>query len=530
MQHSLISYDKISQLSQRDRAYIEQDERLSPFIVAWPSIDSFADIIRTKSNQQINRNLIQSVLKEQYTKMSTNKAVEKNIELIHESNTYCVITAHQPSLFTGPLYYIYKICSTINLSRQLNLKYPKYNIIPVFVSGGEDHDFEEVNHFHLFGKDITWTTNQKGPVGRFSLEGMDKVIEELTELLGNSDKASELKEIVNRISKASTSYKDFVKSLVHELFGDYGLVSISMDHPSLKGEAKDIFRKEMIQQDSYDVINETIKNLTAVGYKPQAEPREINLFYLDDGIRERFVFEDGKYKVLNTEMVFTKEEVLNLIDKHPEKISPNVVMRPLYQELVLPNLAYVGGGGELAYWQERKAQFEHFNIPMPLLIRRNSALFLNASQQKQQDKLGLTIDEVFKPEHALAKLFIANHSDNEVDLKVEKQKITALYADIANKAKAIAAPLEKFVLAEQAKQLKSIDNIEAKLLKEEKQKHDISLSRIGKLKEKLFPGNGLQERHDNFMSMYLQYGSEAIPYLVENLNPLESKFVVIHPA
>lgn len=528
MQHSFIAYDKISQLSQRDRAYIEQDEQLTPFITAWPSLDAFEDIINSKSQQQINRTLIQRVVKEQYATVPSKPLVNDNISKLNDDNTFFVITAHQPSLLTGPLYYIYKICSTINLAAQLNQKYADYNIIPVFVSGAEDHDFDEVNHFHLFGKRITWDTNQVGPVGRFNLNGLENVIAEVSEMLGSSDQAAELKEIIYRAQKTGSTYNSFVKSLVHDLFGDYGLITISMDDPLLKGEASDIFKKEMIHRDSHRIINDTIQKLQNLGYKSQAEPREINLFYLDNGIRERFIYENDRYKVLNTDLSFSEAEVLELIENHPDRISPNVVMRPIYQELVLPNLAYVGGGGELAYWQERKDQFDHFQIPMPLLIRRNSALFINTSNERQQKKVGLSLEQLFEPEHILAKVFLSKNSENEIDLKEEKTKLAELYNQIAIKAKAIAAPLEKLVLAEQAKQLKSIDNIESKLLKSEKQKHDVSLGRISKLKEKLFPGNGLQERHDNFLSVYLQHGKDAIPYLINHLNPLEAKFVVLH--
>lgn len=526
MQHSLISYDHVSQLSQRDKAYIDKDEKLTPFITAWPTLAAFGDIITSKSKQEIKRDLIHKTVSAQYAGIKTHTATQKNIDLLSKDNTYCVITAHQPSLLTGPLYYIYKICSTINLARQLDQHYPDVNVIPVFISGAEDHDFEEVNHLNLFGKKIIWETSQTGPVGRFTLDGLQEVISTITELLGTSPAADRLKASFDKAYEGSKTYNEFVHKLVNDLFGSFGLVSINMDNRAFKAEAKDIFKKEMTSQASHKIVSQTISQLQALGFKAQAEPREINLFYIDQGIRERFVFVDGKYQVNNTEMSFTESEILQFIDDHPDKISPNVVIRPLYQEWILPNLAYIGGGGELSYWQERKAQFAAFGIPMPLLLRRNSAIYIDKSSQKQQNKLGLSLDQIFKPEHLIAKQFLSLNSDNELDLNNEKAKLGELFEQIAQKAKAIAQPLEKYVLAEQTKQLKALDNIEAKLVKAEKQNHDVSLGRITKIKEKLFPSNGLQERKENFMGMYLQNGEETIPYLIDNLDPLRNEFVV----
>ena len=202
-------------------------------------------------------------------------------------------------------------------------------------------------------------------------------------------------------------------------------------------------------------------------------------------------------------------------------------MRPLYQEVVMPKLAYIGGGGELAYWLERKAQFEHFGVNFPMLIRRNSVLWLDKGTTKKINKLDLSIAQMFQKGDALTRLFVSNQSTVSLDINSEKESVGAAYDSFAEKAKAIDPTLAKTILAEKAKQLKSLGQLEGRLLRAEKQKHETSLQQIAGLKERLFPKNGLQERTDNFLSLYLKYGRAFFDVLLEQLDPLQKKFLVV---
>ena len=191
------------------------------------------------------------------------------------------------------------------------------------------------------------------------------------------------------------SYSTATIHLVNSLFGADGLVVAGMNDPDLKRGFIPILIEELVQQRSHELVGATSSQLNEVGFKTQATPRKINLFYLRDQIRERIVFDEGIYKVLNTDYKFNETELIAEVNQHPEHFSPNVVMRPLYQEKTFPNLAYIGGGGELAYWLERKSQFDHFKINYPMLIRRNSVLWLDQGMSKKIDKLNLNITDIF---------------------------------------------------------------------------------------------------------------------------------------
>ncbi len=528
MEVTKIAFAKLPQFSKKDRAYAARDERLRPFYKYSPQLESFAQAIEDKAKDPINRSLLVEVLKDQYASLEMGAALSHNIELLLDNRTFTLTTAHQPSLFTGPLYYIYKIISAINLAERLQKEYPDYNFVPVFVTGGEDHDFEEANHANIFGKRLEWQSGQQGSVGAMSTDTLTPVLEELENLLGDREADQFVKKAVLNSYRENDIYSVATVAMVHQLFGDRGLVVLNMNEPRLKRAFIPHLRKELFEQPSEKLVLETSNCLDEAGFKPQATPRPINLFYLRDQLRERIVEEAGIYTVLNTEYRFTKAELEAELEAHPEHFSPNVVMRPIYQESILPNLAYIGGGGELAYWMERQSQFAHFGLNFPILMRRNSALWLDRGMAKKRQKLGLSIEELFADVEDLIKLYVQRNATESLDFSAQRQQLADLFAAYQQSAKRIDPSLEKAVLAEKAKQEKGLGQLEGRLHRAEKQKHDTAISQLRNLKDKLFPGNnGLQERSDNFIGLYLKYGPSFLDTLYAALDPLDPHFVII---
>jgi bacillithiol biosynthesis cysteine-adding enzyme BshC len=374
--------------------------------------------------------------------------------LLGSGNTFTIVTAHQPSLLTGPLYYVYKIASTINLCARLKEHYPDYHFVPVFINGSEDHDFEEINHVNLFHKTIYWEEEKRGPVGRLPLGELETVIQEVGEILGSSTYADEVRSLLKESLANSKTYNDFAAHLVQFLFAPYGVVSLNTDDHRLKKIFVPIIKKEIFSSFSISHIEKAQSALEEKGFKGQAYPRDINFFYLGDGYRERIEKDGDSFKVLNTDIEFSANALEKEIEEHPERFSPNVIMRPLYQELILPNLAYIGGGGELAYWLERKSQFEEAGIPFPMLIRRNSVLLLASGHQKSMDKLEIDRDEIWEEEYLLINKILENASDVDLNVDTEYEAISQAMEAISKRALEIDPGLEKYVLAERAKTLK----------------------------------------------------------------------------
>lgn len=527
MQKKYIPFGQIDYLSKSDVAYAQNSPTLRPFYKYDVSLESFGQVIADKQKDQTNRAVLYQVLKAQYSTVSTTAAVLENIEKLQSDRTFTVITAHQPSLFTGPLYFIYKIVTAVNLAKDLAQQYPDYQFVPVFVLGSEDHDFEEINHLHLFNKNISWENTEQGPTGMMNTDTLAPTLAEIKEVIGDSENAEQIFEWLTTAYASGKTYAQATFEFVNQLFQGYGLVVTLMNDRALKREFVPIMKAELLQQASKSLVNSVIAEKEAAGWKAQATPRDINLFYMQKGFRERIVLEDGIYKVLNRAETFTEKELLQELETFPERFSPNVVLRPLFQELIFPNLCYIGGGGELAYWRERLTQFEHFGLNFPMLLRRNSVLWVDKNSSKKLEKLGLTVDDIFVEIEALIKDFVQRHTSEELSLAAEKTAITAAFDSVLAKAVSIEKNLERSVTGEMTKLLNTFDKLEAKLISAEKRNHDTAIQQIRTVKEKLFPGNGLQERYDNFIAYYLKHGDGFIATLMENLEPLNRDFVVI---
>ncbi|MBB6609841.1 bacillithiol biosynthesis cysteine-adding enzyme BshC [Pontibacter sp. Tf4] len=517
MKITKMDYAATGAFSQTIADYLSQNEKLKPFYNRFPTIAAFEAQLQEKGFGQEQRQVLHKALQEQYSSVSEiNPKVQQNLDLLLQPNTYTITTGHQLNIFTGPLYFVYKIVTAINTCKQLQEKYPNYNFVPVYWMATEDHDFAEINHFNLFGKGYRWESEQKGAVGRFSLDGMDTLLDELPEEFPVFEDAY----------RNNNTLADATRAITHSLFGEYGLVTIDGDHAELKKALTPVVEKELTENLSHKLVSATSAQLEEAGYKPQVYSREINLFYLEDNLRERIVEENGNYKVLNTNYSFTQQEILQLAKEHPEQFSPNVILRPLYEELILPNLAYIGGGAEVVYWFQLKQVFEHYKVAFPVLMLRNSALYINRGNASRMHKLGLTAEELFKPYLELKKQLSGQLHDEEITLEAQRQTIDAAFKEVEKLAQTIDPTLVKAVAAEEQKAHNALHILEKKLSKARDSKHEQTFKQLENLKEKLFPGGGLQERHDNLLSIQAN-NPDFIPALVDAFEPLEFKFTIL---
>ncbi len=522
-----IPYQETGYFSKLMSDYLDEKEDLKPFYNEVPNLDSFQKAIERRREFTLNRSVLVEALNQQNVGFEVAEKTKENIQNLGNENCFTVTTGHQLNLFTGPLYFIYKIVSTINLAKELKGKYKEYDFVPIYWMATEDHDFEEINHFNLFKKKYQLSNTKQGAVGGLRLEGVEDLLSELKEDLGDRNGGEEILNIFSKFYKSSNTYTEAIRGIVNELFCKYGLVIIDGDDKALKGLFIDDFKNELINQTNHKHVNSSSNKLKELEFKPQLTPREINLFYLKNGLRERIVFEDDTYKILNTKVEFSEKEILTELDNYPERFSPNAPMRCMYQEKILPNLAYVGGGGELAYWLQLKEMFDVNNISYPVLILRNSVLFVDKGSAKKLSKLDLEISDFFKNTDIIIKEYLKSSSDIVLDLHKEEKAVETVFYDIISKASVVDISLSPMIKAELQKSLKSIKNIEGKLIKSEKKKEEVSVTQIQNLKDKLFPNNSLQERHDNFISLLLFYGEDVIEDLIENLNPLDRSFTIL---
>ena len=508
--------------------YLDNNPKLSQFYGNFPDMEGFKKQLELKQNSfnVSSRNLLVKALLKQYNNFKTSNLTLKNINALADINTFTITTGHQLNIFTGPLYFLYKIVSTINLTKQLKTEFPHYNFVPVYWMATEDHDFEEINYFNFKGKKVVWDRESSGAVGRLNTEGFDAVFKAFSEQLGNSNNANYIKQLFENAYLKHTNLTDATRYLVNILFGEYGLVIIDGDDSLLKQEFSPIVKDELLNNTSFNEVSRTSEKL-AKDYNIQVNPREINLFYLKDNLRERIVFENNKYKINNTTIVFSEEELLKEVTDFPERFSPNVIMRPLYQETILPNLCYIGGGGELAYWFQLKGYFSKVTTPFPILLLRNSVLLISEKKLVKLSKLEVTLQELFYKQEVLINNKVKEISEVEIDFSEQKLFLQQQFLALKELAEQTDKSFIGAVNAQEKKQLNGLDNLEKRLLKAQKRKLDDVVTRIKLIQNLLFPNQSLEERTRNFSEIYLELGSDLIPILMEALQPLKLEFSVV---
>lgn len=511
--------------------YLEQKEALSPFYGEFPAKSSFKAQIQEKQQQFTpqNRKLLYMALQEQYEGTLATPATSTNIKLLKADNTFTVVTGHQLNLFTGPLYFLYKILSAIKLTTALKAAHPEYNFVPVYWMATEDHDFEEINHFTFKGKKLRWNRDSQGGVGRLDTGGLQAVFDTFTQEMGGGEKADNLKALFKEAYLERHTLAGATRYLANELFGAYGLVILDGDDASLKRQLIPFIEKDIFENLSYHKVSESIARLKEADeeYGIQVNPREINYFYLKDGLRERIEAQNGNFYVLNTKLEFSRQAMQREMEEHPERFSPNVIARPLYQEVVLPNLCYIGGGGEIAYWLELKAMFEAMEVTFPVLMLRNSALLITEKQGRKLRKLQLSPKDLFLERNSLINKKIREISNIDIDLSPQREHLKSQFAGLYELAEKTDKSFLGAVRAQEKKQLNGLDNLEKRLLKAQKRKLKDHVLRLSSLHNELFPGQGLQERQQNFADFYLELGEELIPMLLDHLEEFPSGFMVL---
>ena len=308
------------------------------------------------------------------------------------------------------------------------------------------------------------------------------------------------------------------------MFGKYGLVIADGDDKEFKLQAKELFEKDIFENTSYSKVTESIKQLNDLKYKNQVNPREINCFYLDDNFRGRIEKEGDTYIIGGKKM--NAQKLKELISISLEKISPNVVLRPVYQQLILPNIAYVGGPGELAYWLQYKLMFDAYKIQFPILVPRSFISIFDKSSISKIEKLGLEPKDFFKPEEEIVKDFLSK--GNQIfELNEEKSRVSESFKVIKEKISSVDASLLANVLAEEQKALNSIDLIAQKANKALKQKSEVQLNQIKQIKLKLFPDKIPQERIENYSSYNINWGSDFLTVIKQHTHSLSLNHNII---
>lgn len=459
--------------------------------------------------------------------------VEKHIDALSKLDSpHCmlVVTGQQPGLFTGPLYSVYKALTAIVVAERQKEMFPEYDFLPLFWIDGEDHDFSESAAASLF---------ENGRVAPVGLEpwnrlpeqmvchtvmgpGITDSVETFLSLLQESEQKKKIAGTLRSFyTPESTLDRAFAKTMAF-LFKDYPLFMLSPADPDFKKMSADVFHRELATcpHTSHSVIGQS-SILENMGYEAQAKPRAVNLFLLNHHGQRMKIEEHGKDRFITNpgQYPYSRHQMLELCADHPEQFSPNVVLRPIVQDHVLPVFAYIGGPGEINYLAQYRNVYEHFGLRIPFIIPRAGFTLVEPSVSKIMDKVlritgrpNLSRKQVylsaFKDLRALQKNAVSGAENHDFDAVLDKaaeniqEELEALLPALSN----LDRNLEQVLLGSMRQVEKIMEGIRQKTHKAGRKKHDELVWQLDKAASAFFPGDAPQERVINVFYYINKYG------------------------
>jgi len=507
-------------------AYEKVDDYYNGNFRDWDAIQRVAAEV---SSRDLKREDITDVLEEQNTNFGCGTQTLDNIRKLRQADTCAVVTGQQVGLFSGPLYTIYKSLTAIKLAEYLSQKCAG-NFVPVFWLASDDHDLAEIDHIKLLNKDNDIEKiHYQAPVSSGKIPATKIVftpeISRSIDCLEDLTHDSEFKqEIISHLSQAYQPGRSFAEAFgvwMTQLFKSYGLVFIDATHPDFKELGKSVFHKEVTEESPSTVrAMETSNRLAQSGYNLQIQLHEglLNLFFAEQE-RQAIQYKQGMYHIKGTQQAYAKNDLLDWADKKPQIFSPNVLLRPIYQDTLLPTAVYIGGPGEIAYFAQMKEIYKSFDIPMPIIYPRKMVTILEKKIDNVLKTYNLTIQDIWQyvesTINTMAKKQIpksivgalsATTSHLEQDFKALKREITAF-----------EPTLENSVAITQGKINQNVRLLERKILQASKKHNSIVVQQLQKAKNSLHPSHRLQERVFNIAPFLIKYSFEFIDKLYHTI-------------
>lgn len=521
-----IPFEDTNQFTQLVLDFLKNDEYLSPLHHGELNIENIKAQIHRRNQSKIDRSILVETLTHQYKDIVLNDITQKHISLLNEKNTFTICTAHQPCVMLGPLYTIYKTIHTIHLAITCKKYLPDYHFVPVFYIGSEDDDLEEIGTVHVNNITYQWQTLQRGACGRMFTHELDTMIQKI---FGSIEASlpfkKELEDFIHNAYQSSYRLSKATRFLLHQLFNKWGLLIIDGDDKALKKSFLPIIQNELLEGNIHKVLQAN-KTVMDDKYKTQAHVRDINLFYLAPNERIRIIKKnDNAWHTEHNEFQWDKDTLLQEVNECPERFSPNVITRPMYQESILPNIIFVGGGGEISYWLQLKKAFDFYHIPYPLLKLRNSWHITNEDNKKEIEKFAMSYQDIFMPIDRLLRNYFMKKNEMNT-LLIEKEHIQTALNRIQNSGEHIHINLIQSTKAHSKKVNNVLNRLETKYINHLKKKYANEVTEIIKLQNTFLPKHHLQERYENFIPYFALYGEAWIDALLNSCNEFNTEFII----
>lgn len=488
--------------------YLSTPSKLEEFIGVSPNTEGIKKMIDyRKSFDPYARSTLVDTIRKQYKRygVPSNDQVYRHIDTLSAKDTYTITTGHQLSLMLGPAFVFYKIMTVIRLVQHLRKEMPEYNFVPIFWMASEDHDKEEIQSLWVRSKKLTWHTQQSGAVGRFATnkEDLETIITQLKNLLPRTHSQEKIVAIRKAYTESDTQAEAFFR-VIHSFFGEYGVVIVDGDHRDLKALFSPMMKQELQEGFIKRNVEKTTQKLLSRGYKAQARPNDTSLFLLKEGERVRIDRNEENKKSFSlndpqhTPISFSEFE--EILTHKPESLSPNALMRPLYQETILPNLAYVGGGGEIAYWLQLRDTFAHIGYTMPALLLRDSVFVI---KKKQAKHLRTYISEKeWLGSYKNWENKIIDEYGKKIDFDTFRGELDKVYTKLHTYILEIEPSFGRTVMSHLQRHEKSLHQIEKRWRRTQRNRLMFILNSLRKTHERIQPGGVWQERRESFFTYW----------------------------
>ncbi len=507
--------------------YLKESAVLKEFYTFSPSLEGLRSAAAERVKFPVDRQTLVDVLKSQFEASShTSKSAKANIDRLLEVDVYTITTGHQLCVLGGPLFFFYKILSAVKWSQLAEEQGIKS--VPVYWMASEDHDFEEIRSTQIGGKTYDWGEDLIGPVGRHSLAGFQQALQQLSSEFDGLPGWKETGAFIASLFAAEKTLAQATRDLVQWAFGDMGVVVIDADDPKLKSLFTAQMLKDIFEATAQKGVEEASHALAKHDYGTQVTPRAINLFYMLDGYRERLEWQEGKVVTVDGKYEWTPEALKAHVNEHPERFSPNVVLRPMYQEVILPNLCYIGGPGELSYWLQFKQAFASMDVFFPQLMLRDMAVLMDAKTAKRMEQLGLSPTDVYRSEEELLKEQLRANGTHEFLVEERRKRIDVHMQELEEALEQFDPTLAESTRAEHQRILNRLEALKKKVLRADKRKNETLERRLSEWKDVVHPGGVPQERVLNWLSFFTDRSlSDGLEEMRKQFNPMEGYVRVI---
>ena len=507
--------------------YVHQNESLSEFVDNFSNLNSIEKKIKNIDFK--DRKVLTSVLKRQYEKTVLNKSdknkILKKIEILNNKNSYTICSGHQLNIFLSPLFLIYKIVSLISYKDYLNKKFPDFQCVPVFWLASEDHDFDEIKKIKSHNNEYSWNIENHTAVGNLSTATLDDILKSIKYDLCNSKYGEDLYEIFENSYIKNNDLSSATRSIINSLFSKYEIIVLDANERELKKLFISHFKKEILENEIYNCVSVTNNKLVSKKYKPQINALKFNVFYMTDQLRAKIKHNESYFISEKHNKRWTKSEILSELDEYPERFSPNVFFRTLYQQCILPNVLYIGGPSEICYWLQLKSSFKSFGILFPIIQLRPFYLIVSKKSSQFYKNFNLSESDLFKSKNFKFRKIIHKTSRFDFD-KLEADKklfFNQIENQIINTKNFNSQSLESF----KKKLENEVNKFKIKIIRTEKNNYRNLEKKLELVDNFHFIDNLIQEKSHSFFFYFIKYGPSFFDLILKQNLVFDNKYIIL---